>query len=66
MLLRRFFLLVPVLFVPAAAIAQAHGGFMEFVGSSVRRFDRFGGSTGSAVRRLGCFALAVGLGFSRA
>jgi len=37
--------------------------FVGFVGSSVRRFD---GSTGSAVRRLGCFALAVGLGFSRA
>jgi len=50
MLLRRFFLLVPVLFVPAAAIAQAQGGVRGVRG--VRRFDRFGGSTARSVSHL--------------
>jgi len=60
MLLRRFFLLVPVLFVSAAAIAQAQGGVRGVHGvRGVRGVRGFVGSTGSAVRRLGCFALAV-------
>jgi len=56
MLLRRFFLLVPVLFVPAAAIAQAKGGVhgvrgvRRFVGSTVRPVRRFDGSAVSHLR----------------